>query len=83
MAKCFFSKLFPLREVPIMNSDENHCSPQYFPFDVRNYSSVLATLNCSKFISYAYTYSSITSLTHTRSSNSQFMGWGWDSVRKR
>ena len=37
---------FPLREVPILKRDtneENHCLIKLFPFDVRNFFSVLAT----------------------------------------
>ena len=42
----FGSKLFTLREVPILKRDaieENHCLVQYSPFDVREFfSSILA-----------------------------------------
>ena len=41
------SKLFPLREVPILKRDaieENRCLFQLSPFEVRNFFSVLTTL---------------------------------------
>ena len=40
------SKIFPLREVPILKRDaieEHHCLVQKSPFDVRNFFRVLAT----------------------------------------
>ena len=40
------SKFFPIREVPILKRDrieENHDLIQWSPFDVCNFSSVLAT----------------------------------------
>ena len=46
--ECFEgSEFFPLREVPLMKRDaidENYSSLQWYPFDVRSYNNILASL---------------------------------------